>query len=139
MKKFKFTIQGNDYEVDIKNFEGNIAELEVNGTPYQVEVHKEIKEKSTPTIVRTKLEKPTETKPLASSASLTKVIAPLPGSIIEVFVNVGDTVNVGDKLLIMEAMKMENNVLAEKSGVVKNLKIKAGQVVLQGDVLIEIA
>jgi len=43
MKKFKFKINGNEYEVDIVNVEGNIAQLEVNGTPYNVEIDKEIK------------------------------------------------------------------------------------------------
>ena len=52
MKKFKFTIHGNIYDVEINNFEGNIAEIEVNGTLYQVEVHKEVKQSKTPTLIR---------------------------------------------------------------------------------------
>jgi len=56
MKKFKFTIQGNEYEVEILNFEDNIAEVDVNGSVYKVQVHKEIKTTKTPRLVRTKVE-----------------------------------------------------------------------------------
>jgi biotin carboxyl carrier protein len=57
---------------------------------------------------------------------------------LQIFVKEGDTVNVGDKLLIMEAMKMENDVLAEKSGTIKSVKISPNDAVLQNDLLIEI-
>ena len=66
-----------------------------------------------------------------------KVNAPLPGNIFKVLVNEGDTVKKGDVLLIMEAMKMENNVLAEKDGTVSSVKVSVGDAVLQNDVLIE--
>jgi biotin carboxyl carrier protein len=64
--------------------------------------------------------------------------APLPGTIITVLVKPGDKVTLGQKLLTMEAMKMENNVLSEKDGIVKTVNVKPGQAVAQNDVLVEI-
>ena len=66
------------------------------------------------------------------------VLAPLPGNIFKILVGVGDEVKKGDTLLIMEAMKMENNVAAEKEGTVKTIRVKVGDNVLQNDVLIEL-
>ncbi len=142
MKNYKFTIRGHVYEVDILDIEGNIAEIEVNGTHYKVEVHKELKNTKTPKLVRSKVPAPTRkeskiTKDISTKAY--KVIAPLPGTILQVFVKEGDAVSAGDKLLIMEAMKMENDVLAEKSGTVKSIKVSQNDSVLQNDLLIEIS
>lgn len=138
MKKFKFTIKGNEYEVKIKDFEDKIAQIEVNGTEYNVEIHHEVKQVKTPRLVR----KPVSNKPgegtIAKSAGgAIKVEAPLPGNIFKILVKEGDTIKKGDILLIMEAMKMENNILAEKDGVVSSIKVKVGDAVLQGDLLIE--
>jgi len=137
MKNFKFTIKGHDYDVEILDIENNIANVEVNGTIYEVEVHKEVKETKTPTIVRNKVPLPKEPKNLTTS-HITKVTTPLPGTIMEVFIKEGDQVEKETKLLMMEAMKMENNILAEKSGVVKKINVKPGDTVLQGDTLMEI-
>jgi biotin carboxyl carrier protein len=81
---------------------------------------------------RAKTSKPTERK----GAGLVK--APLPGTILQVFVKEGDLVKSGDKLLIMEAMKMENNITADTEGKVTAVKVKQGDAVLEGDVLVEI-
>jgi glutaconyl-CoA/methylmalonyl-CoA decarboxylase subunit gamma len=141
MKKYKFTIQGIDYDVDILNFEDNVVEIEVNGTNYSVEVHKDVKKTKTPKLVRASVPQPkrSESKPKKNISSAgTAVKAPLPGSIFKLLVKEGDEVKTGDVLLIMEAMKMENNVLAEKDGRVINVKIAEGDAVLQNDVLLEI-
>ncbi len=138
MKQFKFTISGNTYDVEIKQFDDNVARIEVNGTTYDVEVHLEKKKTKTPTIVRSELPKTGGEKiEKKETGSAIPVVAPLPGSIIEIFVKPGDIVKKGDKLLMMEAMKMENHVLAEKDGTVESVKVSAGDNVLQGDVLIE--
>jgi len=137
MKNFKFNIRGNQYNVDIKDVVENNVEIEVNGTPYTVAIDREVKTSKTPTIVRRKLPD-TKGKAPSAAGSLKKINAPLPGSIFKLNVSEGDTVKKGDVLLIMEAMKMENNILAEHDGVVKNLKIKEGDTVLQNDVLLEI-
>lgn len=138
MKNFKFSIRGNDYEVEVKSLEDNVAEIEVNGTLYEVELKREMKEPKTPKLVR---------KPIATSSdaheikkeevALHKVKAPLPGTIMQVFVRPGDQVKKGDRLLIYEAMKMENNIMAEKDGIVKTIRVTPGDNVLQDDVLIE--
>jgi glutaconyl-CoA/methylmalonyl-CoA decarboxylase subunit gamma len=142
MKKFKFTIHGNPYDVEILGFEENIAKVEVNGTVYDVEVQKDLKVSKTPTLVRKEDPQPTrkETKIPRNITKTTNIAikAPLPGTIISVLVKVGDKVTMGQKLLTMEAMKMENNVLSEKDGVVKSISVKKGDTVLQNDVLVEI-
>jgi biotin carboxyl carrier protein len=140
MKSFKFRIYGNEYLVNVKEAEGQTVKLEVNGTEYVVEMEKEVKATKTPTLVRSQpkqVASPTQNT-LATKTSTRRITAPLPGVIIELRVNEGDTVKTGDTLLIMEAMKMENNILAEQSGVVKRLNVRKGDAVLQGDVLIEI-
>lgn len=142
MKKFKFTINGNNYEVEILGFEDNIAKVEVNGTMYDVEIQKDLKVPKTPTLVRAEAPKPSlkETKIPKNVIRTTNVTikAPLPGTIIQVLVKAGDKVSMGEKLLTMEAMKMENNVLSEKDGIVRVVNVKPGDTVLQNDVLVEI-
>ncbi len=138
MKKFKFKINGNLYEVEVQSVEGKIAELEVNGTHYQVELEKEVQKQKTPTIVKKTAPPPKETKPLTSDKKFSQIKAPLPGNILNIKVKEGDEVKKGDVLLVMEAMKMENNVLADVEGMVKSLKVSEGDAVLQNDILIEI-
>ena len=137
MKKFEFTIRGTKYNVHLKDLEDNNAVIDVNGTEYNVELHHEVKNTKTPRIVRREvIKKPGEGEIKKVSGS-NKVVAPLPGNIFKILVNVGDTIGKGDNLLIMEAMKMENDIKAEKNGVITAIKIKEGDAVLQGDVLIE--
>lgn len=139
MKKFKFTIRGNDYEVEMYSLEDSIIKLEVNGTRYKVELHKPEITSKTPVLRRSELKTPKDAyKILKSEEPGFKVKAPLPGNIIQVFVKPGDQVNKDDKLLIYEAMKMENKLLSEKKGIVKSVKVAPGDAVLQEDVLIEL-
>jgi biotin carboxyl carrier protein len=136
MKKFDFTIRGNRYKVEIKDIEDNIATLDVNGTSFEVEIHKEVKTVKTPRLVRKEVKlKPGEGL-IKKSDKGNAVKSPLPGNIFKINVSVGDNVKKGDVLLIMEAMKMENNVLAEKDGTIKEIKVKEGEAVLQNDVLL---
>lgn len=136
MKKFNFKISGNEYGVHIKSIEDNIAQIEVNGTPYQVEIERETKPTKTPTLVRKVVNKQEDIEKKEGGAA-TPLKAPLPGKIMTVKVSKGDIVKKGDVLLIMEAMKMENNVLASKDGVVETIKVQPGDNVLEGDVLLE--
>jgi biotin carboxyl carrier protein len=137
MKKYKFTIRGNDYDVHILSMEDNIAEIEVNGTLYEVELKQEMKMPKTPKLVRPK-PLPTRQETPAPAAGMSTVTAPLPGTILKINVRPGDEVKNGQVLLVMEAMKMENNILSEKDGVVKSVTVQEGSNVLEGDVLIEI-
>jgi glutaconyl-CoA/methylmalonyl-CoA decarboxylase subunit gamma len=139
MKKFKFTINGNNYSVDVHGIEENMAHLEVNGTPYNVELHRQIKASKTPTIVRPSIKE--EIKPKIQKregGSAHPILAPLPGSIMKLEVGKGEIVEKGQLLLVMEAMKMENQVLADRAGVVENIRVQAGDAVLQGDIIMEI-
>jgi len=142
MKKFKFKIHGTNYDVDILSHEGNTIQIEVNGSTFSVELEKEIKASKTPTLVRSAVPQPTRKEQKIPKAfvktSNLAVKSPLPGVVIKVFAKVGDTVKMGDKLLMLEAMKMENVVLAEKDGVIASLAVSDGQNVMQGDVLMEI-
>ncbi|ANQ48315.1 biotin/lipoyl-binding protein [Flammeovirga yaeyamensis] len=137
MKKYKFNVNGNNYAVHIKNVEGQAIELEVNGTPYTVEMEREVKSSKTPKLVRSSAPRTAAPKAITRSAKKTNVVAPLPGTIVSLKVAAGDKVTAGDLLMTMEAMKMENNVLAEADGVVGTVKVSEGQSVLQGEVLVE--
>ncbi len=138
MKKFDFTIRGNKYNVEIKSFEYNIADIEVNGTPYKVEVHKEIKQTKTPHLIRPVVQKEGSGKIKKKLSSTYPIKAPLPGNILKILKSAGDEVKKGETLMIMEAMKMENNILSEKDGAIKSVKVNVGDSVLQGDILVEI-
>ncbi|BDD01620.1 biotin/lipoyl-containing protein [Persicobacter psychrovividus] len=142
MKDYKFKINDNNYAVKIKAAEGNEITLEVNGTSYVVEMEKEVKTSKTPTLARrpTSVGQPkAAVKAPNAGGAVKKVEAPLPGVIINVVAKEGDTVKVGDTLMTMEAMKMENTILAEVSGTITAVKVNPQQSVLQGDILVEIA
>lgn len=139
MKKYKFSIKGHQFEVDILHVENNVVELELNGTAYAVEVAREVKATKTPRLVRAEVPKPRpeETAISRRQESTYPLKAPLPGLVRKVLVKEGDTVRKGDTLLIMEAMKMENNLFAEKDGKVVRIAVREGENVLQDDLLLE--
>ncbi len=143
MKKFKFTINGNQYEVDINGIEDNIAQIEVNGTPYEVALDRELKQSKTPKLMRSVSVPSTDSHPSGaktSSPSSPKgggnIKSPLPGVILDLYVREGDTVKTGQKLLTLEAMKMENNIESDKDGKVVSIKVGKGDSVMEGDILI---
>jgi len=143
MKKFKFTINGNQYETEVLNVEENIAEIEVNGTLYKVEVDKTMKAVKTPKLVRPVAVPSTDSHPSVAKTSSPagpkgagSIKSPLPGVILEMYVREGDEVKMGQKLLMLEAMKMENNIEADKAGKVVSILKHKGDNVMEGDVLI---
>ncbi|MCX6152032.1 MAG: biotin/lipoyl-binding protein [Ignavibacteriales bacterium] len=145
MKKFKFKINQNQYDVDIVNIEDNVAEVVVNGTKYSVEVDKKIQQTKTPTLIRSKAEPSTDiSKSIKRTAEPSApkgvgfIRSPLPGTILNINVKVGDVVKIGDHLLTLEAMKMENNIKSDKEGIVSAIKVNPRDPVLEGDILIEI-
>ena len=141
MKKFDFKINGNSYSVHLKDMEDEVATIEVNGTEYVVEVHREMKRpQKTPKLVRSKVVNPPGEGQIKKETSVggSPVFAPLPGNILQVKVQEGDTVQKGDELFVLEAMKMENHVLADEAGVVRSIKVKPGDSVLQNDILLSI-
>ena len=144
MKNYKLKINGNEYNVDINEVEGQEIKLNVNGTDYVVTVDQEIKQQKKP-VVRPAAPS-AQVAPAASGAvqkgnapaAGSKVTTPLPGTILDVFVNVGDTVKEGQTVVLLEAMKMENNIEADVAGTVKEVKVRKGDSVLEGDVLVVI-
>jgi glutaconyl-CoA/methylmalonyl-CoA decarboxylase subunit gamma len=145
MKKFSFTINGNAYDLDIKSVEDNVAEVEVNGFTYTVEFDRVLETTKTPRLVRTEAVPSTDitrSEQKTSSPAGPKgsgfIKSPLPGTIIDVHVKVGDNVKTGDKLITLEAMKMENIINSDKSGKVVAVKFQKGEAVMEGDILIEV-
>jgi glutaconyl-CoA/methylmalonyl-CoA decarboxylase subunit gamma len=145
MKKFKFTINGNQYDTEITNVDENNAEVIVNGVKYNVEVQISTQVAKTPKLVRSVSVPSTDVHPSVAktrSPSAPKgggnIQSPIPGVILDILVKVGDTVKVGQKLLVLEAMKMENNIETDKSGRVAAILKQKGDSVMEGDILIVI-
>ena len=139
MKKYKFTINGVEYAVEIKNVEDRTIEVDVNGTSYTVQFDKEVKQTKTPTLLRSVAIPSTDQGAAVKVAAKTGTIkAPLPGTIIDIFVKPGDRVTIGQRILMLEAMKMENNIESDKAGTVTEIKVSKGSAVMEGDVLIVI-
>lgn len=145
MKKFSFTINGNSYDLDIKSVEDNIAEVEVNGFSYTVEFDRVLETTKTPKLVRSEAVPSTDitrSEQKTSSPAGPKgsgfIKSPLPGTILDIYVKIGDMVRTGDKLLTLEAMKMENIINSDKSGTIISVNYKKGDAVMEGDILIEV-
>jgi biotin carboxyl carrier protein len=153
MNKYQYKVQGVDYDVEIEEVEGNVAKVIVNGIRFDVELKQPINPTSTLKKVRVEAPKPVA-RPAAPAAapaaaatpaaapiatgSGSPIKAPLPGTIIDLKVNVGDTVKVGDVLLVLEAMKMQNNIESEFDGTVTSITVKQGDTVMEGSVLLTI-
>lgn len=142
MKSYKFLINGNQYEVDVLDVDGNMAKIEVNGTVYDVEMQREIPKVKTGVAPTPQSRVVKEAKQASAKSAGTgnaaEVRAPLPGVIIQVMVRPGDDVTVGQTLCTLETMKMENAIKTEKGGKVASVNIAPGQQVLQDEVLIVI-
>ena len=145
MKEYKYIINGNPYKVSIGDIDDNVAHVEVNGTSYTVELEKAPVVAPKPVVVRQAV---APTKPAAQTTVVNKpsvatsgksgVKSPLPGVILDIKVNVGDTVKKGQTVIILEAMKMENNINADKDGTVTAISVNKGDSVLEGSVLVTI-
>ncbi|GAE15924.1 hypothetical protein IX307_000922 [Bacteroides pyogenes] len=140
MKEYKYKINGNLYQVTIGDIEDNVAHVEVNGTPYQVEMEKQPKAVVKP-VVRPAATAPTApttpvVKPTTPSTGKSGVKSPLPGVILDIKVNVGEIVKKGQTIIILEAMKMENNINADKDGKITAINVSKGDSVLEGTDLV---
>lgn len=140
MKQYKYKINGNLYNVTVNDVEENIARVEVNGTPYTVEMDKPVKAAPKPvtrpaSAPKTSTGAPVVARPAATSTK-SGIKSPLPGVILDIKVKEGDTVKKGQLIAILEAMKMENNINADKDGVVSAVKVNKGDSVLEGTDLI---
>ena len=135
MKEFQFKINGTEYKTSVKELENGMTEVTVNGKAYQVEMEK----KAAPAKAATPKAAPAAApaaKAAAAPAGGFQVKSPLPGSVIKVLVSEGQAVKKGDTLLTLESMKMENAIMAEADGTVKQIAVSAGQNVMQDDLLI---
>ncbi len=149
MKEYKIKINGNEYAVVVKNVENESAEVSINGTEYSLEVEglRARPVSKTPKIIRPTVVPTGEAHPAVqntSSPAATASVAagdlksPLPGVILDVMVREGDAVKTGQRIMLLEAMKMENNIEADRDGVIKVIKVRKGDSVLEGDVLVTI-
>tara|TARA_R110001583_G_scaffold43690_2_gene138889 strand:- start:5038 stop:5457 length:420 start_codon:yes stop_codon:yes gene_type:complete len=138
MKSYKFKVNENGYTVNIKSHEDSIINLEVNGTSYAVVMKEEIKKTKTPTLIRAASQRPSEPLKVNPSSSISTILAPIPGVVLSLDVKIGDTIKIGDRMLVLEAMKMENNIVCEKAGTITAIKVSVGQQVLQNEVMIEL-
>ena len=152
MAKYQYTVEGTDYEVEILEVEDNIAKVTVNGAAFEVELKQALKPTSRP-IKQVTAPAP---KPAAAPAQApapkrvqydapaapgagAKIEAPLPGTITDIKVKVGDKVKAGDTILVLEAMKMQNNIEAENDGEITSVMVKIGDSVMEGSLLVTIA
>ena len=149
MKQYKFKINGNDYNVAINSTNGNLADVTVNGVSYQVEMENSMPAApaAAPVQAAPQASAPAP-QPAAAAAPAPAakpagegkaVTSPLPGVIIEVSVKEGDTVAAAQKVAVLEAMKMENEIQAEKAGVVTKIHVSKGDSVLEGASIVTIA
>lgn len=141
MKQYKYKINGNTYNVSINDVDDNMAQVEVNGTPYNVELEKKakpaIKKISRPAAApTTDAGAPVVARPAAAAGGGGAIQSPLPGVIVDIRVAVGDTVAKGQTVLILEAMKMENEIHADKDGKVVAINVNKGDSVLEGTDLV---
>ena len=148
MNKYEYKVQGVDYEVEIEDVEGNIAKVSVNGIPFEVEMKQPIK--AAPKVKKVEAAKPVKpaapvaaapapaASPAAEPGVGAKVTAPLPGTITDIKVTVGQAVHTGETVVVLEAMKMQNNIEAENDGTVTSVMVKLGDTVMEGTVLVTI-
>ena len=143
MAQYKFKINGGEYDVTINGIENNVADVQVNGTQYKVEIENAPKAAAAPAPAAA----PAQTsapaaapaaEPQASGAG-EAVTSPLPGVIIEVSVTVGQAVKAGQKVAVLEAMKMENEIQAPKDGKITAIHVSKGDSILEGANIVTIA
>lgn len=145
MKEYKYKINGNTYKVAVGDIDGNVAQVEVNGVPYKVELEQQaaaqVKTVNSPrpeAAPRTASGEKVISKP-ASAGTGDAVKAPLPGVVLSIPVKVGDMVKAADTVILLEAMKMENAIHAGRDGKIVSINVAPGDSVLEGAVLITIA
>jgi len=143
MKEYNYKIKGQDFNVKIEGIEGDIAKVEVNGIPFDVQLDKPVAQPK-PVVRAVAAPVKTVEAPKAAveaaqlAAGVTAVKAPLPGTINDIKVTVGQAVKKGDTLIVLEAMKMENNIDSDRDGKVVTVNVNKGDTVMEGSVLVTI-
>jgi len=143
MKEYKFKINGKDYTVAIGEASGKNLTVNVNGADYQVELEKELAPAAAPVAAAPATAPAAEaTAPVTAAKPAgagEKVNSPLPGVIVEVSVKEGQAVKAGQKVAVLEAMKMENEISAPKDGTITAIHVQKGDSVLEGAPVVTIA
>ena len=137
MKKFKITIGDKNYEITAERDSANpsLLNLTVDGNAHSIQIEEEEAPKSTPGPRRAAA----PSKPSGGGGGEGSIVAQIPGAVLDVEVSVGDSVNEGDRLIVLEAMKMENVITAESSGTVQSVNIAKGDKVVAGQLMMEIS
>ena len=141
MKEYKFKIGGKEYNVTVNPKEGKLFDVTVNGATYEVE--SENAPAAAP--VAQPAAAPVQAAPAAAAPAAKpagageKVASPLPGVIIEISVKEGQQVKAGQKVAILEAMKMENEIPAPKDGTITDIHVHKGDTLQEGDPVVTIA
>ena len=142
MKEYKYKINGNEYAVCINEVNDTTANVTVNGEVFKVEWEKPKEEKPVVKIQQVAAKPATAPAPAAAAPAASAaangyaIKTPLPGVIIDVKVNVGDMVKKGTTVVVLEAMKMENNINADRDGKVTAIQVAKGDTVADGAVLV---
>ncbi len=127
MKKYTITVNGTAYEVEVEDMGGAAATAPKAAA---LKLHRLL-----PLLPLLKLLLPAPAaKPVAAGSAT--ISAPMPGKVLEVKVKAGDAVKSGDVLMILEAMKMQNEIMAPADGTISDVRVSAGQTVGTGDVMI---
>lgn len=151
MKQYKYTINGADYDVTIDSLNGNKAKVIVNGMSFDVEMQGTLNESDLPDApaadasaapaapkAAAPAAAPKAAAPAGAPGKGTPVKAPLPGVVTAINVNVGQKVKKGETVVVLEAMKMENNIAAECDGIVTSVCVAQGDSVMEGTVLVTV-
>lgn len=145
MSAYRLRIGDTEYEAEVKSITPDQACIVVNGTEYVVDlvsIGKPSIEPARPAVASHAVKEPgSAPRPSRSlnESSSGSVRSPMPGLVLRIEVNEGQTVNAGQTLVVMEAMKMENTVLAPHNGTVRRILVTEGASVSEGDVLVEVA
>ncbi len=126
MKNYRITVNGNTYDVQVEELNGAV----VSNAPSATQVATPVAKPATPS--------PAPAKSSGAEGSA-KVTSPMPGNILDIKVNVGDKVEANQCVVILEAMKMENEIVTPNAGTVASINVTKGQTVASGDVLITVA
>jgi len=138
MKEYSFKINGTDYNVGIESLSDGKASVRVNGEAFEVELPAKEKEVKAPAAAQKAETETPKTQSASGSGSEKKIASPLPGVIVEISVKEGDPVRKGQKVAVLEAMKMENEIQAEFSGTVSKIHVGISDSVLEGDAIISV-
>jgi biotin carboxyl carrier protein len=142
--KLKVTFDGKEYIVDIRETGNGTLEVEVNGKTHQVSLENlTAGQMETPKAIEhipaastTPVPQPQTPSARASAPQTNLVCAPMPGDIVKISVKMGDTVSIGQELLVLEAMKMKNVIRSPQAGKVSAVEVSTGQSVKYGEPLI---